>query len=45
MRVMIDILLALQGNVWNRERIKSVKIKDYTDSLIDDLEKNIIKAS
>ena len=42
--VVIGILIALQINNWNIKKKEQLKIKEYAESLIQDLEKDIMMA-
>lgn len=39
--VVVGILIALQINNWNEERIEQKQIREYTLSLVDDLQRDI----
>jgi hypothetical protein len=41
--VVLGILIALQINNWNEERIEQKQIADYAHSLIKDLERDLLK--
>jgi hypothetical protein len=43
--VIVGILIALQVNNWNEERIEQQRIREYAQALISDLERDIVMVS